>query len=349
MQKADIGLRHFSSTEHLTHPSHAVIGITPFPNKLYVVTMLSNPLRWRSRYRNYWSFQRQVADAGAELLTVEVAYGDRPFEITSPDNPMDLQLRTGDELWHKENAINLGIQRLTTGANYIAWIDADVTFQRPDWAQETMQLLQHYDFIQMFSHAHDINQNHVVVTTHTGFMFQYLDGLVTPGIGGPAHPMPDQYGSGGYSGIAKGFGYWHPGFAWAARRAALDKVGMLIDFAILGSADWHMARALIGTAAGTLPHGLHQNYKDAVMEWQARAELHIRRNVGYMDGSIYHAYHGKKENRHYNTRWKFLTHSKFNPSSDIKKDWQGLWQLREDNPMLRDGLRVYNRLRHEDS
>lgn len=347
MNRHDIGLQHFPKTE-LKHPSHAVIGITPLPDKLYVVTMLSNPLRWRSRYRNYWSFQRHVQDAGAELYTVEVAYGDRPFEITQADDPRDIQLRTADELWHKENAINLAIQRLPADAKYVAWIDADVTFQRPDWAQETMHLLQHYDFIQMFSHAHDINSSHAVVTTHTGFMFQYLNSLVTPGVS-MARP-PDDYGSGGYSGAGPGpQGYWHPGFAWAARREALNKVGMLIDFAILGSADWHMARALIGTASGTLQRGLHRNYVDSVMEWERRAELHIRRNVGYMDGSVYHSYHGKKEHRHYNTRWKFLTQSKFNPSSDIKKDWQGLWQLKEDNPMLRDGLRVYNRMRHEDS
>jgi len=32
----------------------------------------------------------------------------------------------------------------------VAWIDADVEVQPSDWAQETLQLLQHYDVLQMF-------------------------------------------------------------------------------------------------------------------------------------------------------------------------------------------------------
>jgi len=44
------------------------------------------------------------------LYTVEISYGDRPFEVTTPDNPRDLQLRTEHELWHKENALISGFR-----------------------------------------------------------------------------------------------------------------------------------------------------------------------------------------------------------------------------------------------
>jgi hypothetical protein len=37
------------------------------------------------------------------------------------------------------------------------------------------------------------------------------------------------------------------------------------------------------------------------------------------------------------------------PDLDLKRDWQGLWQLTDHNPELRDGLRAYARLRDEDS
>ena len=51
--------------------------IHTFPDKLHVVTMLENPLRWRSRYWNYWMFERECAAAGAILYTAEVAFGGR--------------------------------------------------------------------------------------------------------------------------------------------------------------------------------------------------------------------------------------------------------------------------------
>ena len=126
--------------------------------------MLENPLRWRARYRNYWMFQRQIETSGAILYTCEIAFGGRDFEITEPNNPRHLQLRASSELWRKENALNLLGQRLPPEAKYLAWIDADVQFARPDWAQETLHLLQHYDVIQMFSHIQNIGPSYEPLT-----------------------------------------------------------------------------------------------------------------------------------------------------------------------------------------
>lgn len=337
-------MQHFPDSNYLDHPSHAKVGVSPFPDRLYVVTMISNPLRWRSRYANYWKFEKHVEDAGAILYTAEVAFGDRPFEVTERNNPRHLQVRTNDELWHKENAMNLIMARLPEDAKYIAWIDADVTFQRSDWAQETLHLLQHYDFIQMFSYAHDMNVHNEIVSTHTGFMYQYSQ-EVTKGThslasGKGLQPLNTNY-------LIEN-SYWHPGFAWAATRNALNKVGGLLDFAVLGSADWHMAWALIGKASHSLPDKLSTNYRNAVLEWEARANRHIQQNVGYMPGSITHSFHGSKAKRYYNSRWQLLINAKFDPLTHLKKDIQGLWQLAGNNIALRDGIRDYARLRNED-
>ena len=348
-------LHHFPDAEHLDHPSQAKIGIHPFPDRLYVVTMLENPLRWRARYDNYWKFEKHVHDSGAILYTVEIAYGDRKFEITEPGNPQHIQLRTYDEVWHKENALNIAISHLPTDAKYVAWVDADVTFQRPDWAQETLHLLQHYDFIQMFSHAHDIERNHCIMNTHTGFVYQYEQEHLFPAVEhvvNPKGPMPrfPDLANYPYSGGGGGsFNYWHPGFAWAAKISALEKVGMLIDWAVLGSADWHMAWALIGQPDKSIDHKDISNvYAQWTLEWCKRCDEHIKQNVGYMPGAVYHAYHGTKEKRRYYDRWRFLINAKFDPSTDLKKDRQGLWQLSGNNKVLRDGIRMYNRTRNED-
>ena len=69
-------------------------------------------------------------------------------------DPFHLVVRTNAELWHKENMIMLGIQHLTKIRpkwKYVAWVDADVIFQRRDIILETAQQLQHYDIVQMFS------------------------------------------------------------------------------------------------------------------------------------------------------------------------------------------------------
>jgi hypothetical protein len=264
--------------------------------------------------------------------------------VTQAGNPRHLQLRANSEVWHKENALNLLIQRLPADAKYVAWIDADVKFNRPDWAQETMQLLQHYDVLQMFSHAQDVGPNYEPLNTTPGFFYKWVTDRPDPHE--PA--FMEQKSTYGYYSLRSGQ-FWHPGFAWAAKKSALDKVGMLMDHAILGSADWHMATALVGQVHRSLNSGYSPAYVQLCREWQERAEQHIRRNVGYLPGLVNHLFHGAKRNRAYDQRWKFLAQAGYDPNVDLKRDWQGLYQLTERSVLLRDGIRQYARMRDEDS
>ena len=58
---------------------------------------------------------------------------------------------------------------------------------------------------------------------------------------------------------------------------------------------------------------------------------------------------GAKRNRSYDQRWKFLAQSGYDPQLDLKRDWQGLYQLTDRSATLRDGIRQYARMRNEDS
>jgi hypothetical protein len=311
---------------------------------LHVVTAVSNPVRFRSRYALYRDFAKRVADAGATLTTVELAFGERPFEVTRRDEPRHLQLRTRDELWHKENLLNLGIAhaiQLDPDARYVAWVDADVQFARADWAAETVQQLQHYDVVQMFSHAQDVGPNYEPLQPHVGFAYAYCAGLAGSARAGAA----------GYGGDY--CRHFHPGYAWAARREALDRVGGLIDWAVLGSADAHMATALVGRVRASCRRPVSRAYLRELLDWQRRAERHLRRNVGYVPGQLTHFWHGKKRDRRYVDRWAILARHRFDPDGDLRRDSQGLLALNDtDDPRqreLRDDVRRYFRSRNEDS
>jgi hypothetical protein len=310
-------------------------------NPLHVITVIFNPHRYRSRWSLYKKFEKQIEDAGATLWTVEAAFGEREFAITESNHPRHIQFRTAHELWHKENLINLAISRLPADCKYVAWVDADVRFVRPDWVGETLHKLQHFHFVQMFSECQDLDSAYESFKRHKGFGYSYHNGYKKTQ--NPSYcyakPQPEK----------KLFETWHPGFAWAARREAIDAVGGLLDFAILGSGDNHMAKALVGDAKLSLHPKLHPNYKRMVLEWEKRAEQHIRRNVGYVEGLILHNWHGSKRNRRYRDRWQILVEHQFDPLVDLKRDWQGLWQLTERSMGLRDGIRKYFAQRNEDS
>lgn len=316
------------------------------PEDLHVISVISNPARFASRYRLYRDFDARMRAAGVTHHTVELSFGSRPCEVTQPETITHTQVQSFEELWHKEAMINIGIASLPAGWEYVAWIDADVSFSHPSWAVETLHQLQHHMFVQCFSHAIDLGPNCEPLHTNAGFAFMYHKNGCRPPQGRGYTPY---YGYGNPAGRGV---FWHPGFAWAARREAIDHVGGLIDYAVLGSADHHMAMALIGEAGRTLNKGLARPYREQVLDWQGRAERHIQRDVGYVAGAIMHHWHGKKADRRYVDRWQILVENQFNPATDLKRDWQGLWQLRVENPRqvrLRDAIRAYFRQRNEDS
>lgn len=333
---------------HPAHAPHSVAPIQPFPDQLYVVTAISNPVRFHSRYRLYRSFAKHMEDSGVILYTIEAAYGDRPFEVTSPSNPRHIQLRTRDELWHKENLLNLAIARLPAAARYIAWVDADISFTRSDWAQEALQQLQHHQVIQLFSHSVDLDVDECPVDSALGWVESHNRGLRFTG-------SPAAVGSSSVPSPSKGWvkGAWHSGLAWAARREALDHTGALIDFAILGSADRNMAAGLLGFMADTIDSTFAPSYRDHLLRWQDLAVRHLHRNVGQVTGTVMHHWHGPKRGRGYTSRWRILSQYQFNPLTDIKRDAQGLWQLECDGSPrligLRDAIRAYFRARDEDA
>jgi hypothetical protein len=310
---------------------------------LYVIAAVFNPIRYRSRWSLYKKFEKHIEDSGAILYTVECAFGNREFCITDPLNPRHIRLRSPHELWFKENMVNIGISRLPSDWKYVAWIDADIKFARPDWVGETLQQLQHYQFVQMFSEAQDLGPNYEPFMRHKSFIYSYKN------------KIPRPKGPGYYYGIEgpTPFVTWHPGFAWAARREAIDAVGGLIDYAPLGAADNHMAKGLVGDISNSVHPNVSKAYKNMLLEWERRATIRIRKNVGYVEGLLLHNWHGPKSDRKYWDRWKPLVDFQFNPQLDLKRDAQGLWQLTDRmeprSIALRDGIRHYFRQRNEDS
>jgi len=293
---------------------------------LHVLTAISNPVRYSSRYRLFADFAKRVQDAGGILHVAEAAFGERPHEIHAPA-AHHLQLRTSHELWHKENLLNLLVQRLPSDWKYCAWVDADVAFARPDWVGETVHQLQHYSVVQMFNVAHDLGPDFTPFSTRRSFAASYLEGAKR----------------------SRGYGDWHPGYAWGWRRDAIEAVGGFIDWAPLGSADWHMAHALVGNLDQSLQAIFPERYLETLRQWERRAAA-LRKNIGVVPGALYHYFHGKKKDRQYGSREQIIVHNRFNPDLHLVKDSQGLYQLAPDAPIaLRDGIRAYFRSRNEDS
>lgn len=298
---------------------------------LHVIGVVSNPARWHSRYRlaRQW-MEHMQAVPNVRLYMVESAFRDRQFEVTEAGNPRHLQRRTRSEIWNKENLINLGVRHLLPlDWRYVAWVDADVEFRDQDWAIETLHQLQHFAVVQPWQSALDLGPTGNVIQAFQSFGFRWQQG-------GPihVHRSNDKYPVG------------HCGFAWACTRAFWEAVGGLIDFAILGSADYHMSWAMVGEVVRTV-YAASPAFHRKCVEWQERAIRVTHKQVGYVQGRLEHHFHGPKMRRFYADRWKILVDHQYDPGRDLMYDEQGLIQLAGKHA-LEHAIRQYNRSRRED-
>lgn len=299
-------------------------------NTLHVVAVVSNPERYHSRYRLARDFiGRMQATPNVKLHVVEAAHGDRAHELL--DDGEGLALRVNTNAWIKENMINLGVRHLLPRDwRYLAWVDADVEFRDPAWAQETLHQLQHFHVLQPWESCADLGHFGRIMQTHTSFgSMRQRDVRIQKWSGEP-------------------YPYGHSGFAWACTRTFWEQVGGLIDFAVLGSADHHQAWAMVGEVESTIHGKMSEAFKRRCREWQTRAMMLTHGDVGFAVGRIEHAFHGPKGRRYYRERWQILVDHGFDPDTDLMRDAQGCLHI-VGKPALEAAIRKYNRSRCEDS
>lgn len=313
---------------------------------LYVVCPVINAQRFRTRWKHYQDFEKHVAEAGAILYTIEVAFGDRDFVVTTPENPHHIQLRTHHELWLKERAINLAVQRLPACWKYVAWIDPDCTFVRHDWANETLHQLQHFPLVQMWSQLTDVSPNYEITQQLRSYMSVQLEGTTKPKPAG-------SYGQA----IGQGQKFGSPGLAWAARREAWNQLSGIFDASILGAGDWYFAMVVTDELEARLSqrNDLSDGFCRKLRTYQEharRAQWEGRRvvgNVGMVKGLTVHYWHGPRTNRGYGTRGEILKRHGYDPDRDLLVDSQGLYQLSDRKPQLRRDIQEYFSKRNEDA
>ena len=295
---------------------------------LHVVTAIANPIRWASRERLFHQFADHMRTSGVSLTVVECAYGERPFVLDRIPRIHHVGVRARSLVWDKENLLNIGISRLPPDWHYVAWIDADIHFRRPDWAMETVHALQLHDVVQPWSDCYDLGPNGEHLDHHRSFCRQYVTGA--------------KIGPGPYT-------FAHPGYAWAATRPALEQLGGLIDTAALGAADHHMALTFIGRVEDSVHGRITDAYRAPLRRWQARARTHLAGNIDYVPGTIEHYWHGAKTSRRYVQRWDVLVRHGFDPAADLKRNVWGVIELAGNKPDLQRDIVRYFRQRQKDA
>lgn len=282
----------------------AILNNDPIDDVLHVIAVISNPCGFGRRYKLTNEFRLRMAnEPNVELYIVELAYNDQPFLCTEANNPKHLRLRTTETpLWVKENLINIGVKKLfPKGWKAMAWIDADIEFESPSWALDTLKVLNGTrDVVQLFSHFIDMDRGENTMRVFSSLGYQY--------------EKQKRY-------VNKGNDYSHPGIAWACTRKAWDKMGGVYDQSILGSGDFNMAMSFLGMGDKSVNYAVHPNYLQSILDFQKRIKF---MRLSYIIGTIRHFHHGHKVNRKYQDRWKILVEHQYDPKTMITYNQDGL-------------------------
>ena len=310
---------------------------------LHVVTCVYNPLRWQTRLAHYRRFREHMLDSGVRLTVVECALGERPHELGEDPHVTHVPVRARTLAWNKECLINIGIHRgLPPDAQYIAWIDADIEHRNRNWASDTVHALQQYRVVQTWSEALDLGPRGEPMQIK-GFHVQTSFAKVWRELGDfqPWRGPDGAYGS--------SMAYPHPGYSWAIRRHVLENCGGLIEVSGLGAGDHQMAMGFVGKIKNAIHGETPQTYQHAVRAWAERAHTYVQGDLGYVNGTVEHWFHGEKDKRKYHERWQTLIEHGFCPIADIRRNLDGVIELAGNKPAMARAFDRYFRQRDEDA
>ncbi len=302
-------------------------------SRLWAVTSYFNPADYRLKLKNYRVFRQALS---VPLATVEYSHAGR-FELQPADAEILLQISGGDVMWQKERLLNVAMQSLPRDCEFVAWLDCDVVFQRHDWASAVQRELDRSPLFQLYRTVHHISRDTLpepaaaAPLRHESIGYACASGIVTS-----VASVTD-----GVAGVFK------RGHAWCARRDLLARHG-LYDRNIIGSGDKLIAFAVTGQAEEVIARDVMGPAHAADYRAWAAAFRRDASAIGYLEGDIFHLWHGDLARRMYSSRYRILSSFGYDPSSDIAIDPQGCWRWNSPKYEMHRQVRDYFWQRDED-
>ena len=275
------------------------------------------------------------------LVAVELAYGSK-FDLQANDAEILIQLPSGAVLWQKERLLNVALQALPSSCRKVAWLDCDIFFGSPDWIERANSLLDRFALIQLFRQVHNLGPQWAPGEDwRSHVQFPQPSAAFSLASGTPAaFCLGRRFGSRNASCAT--------GHAWAARREVLDR-HFFFDASIIGGGD----RAMVCAAHGCFDelmkiYFMNEQQRQRYISWAEPYYETIRAETAFLDGEIFHLWHGDFVMRKAAERLEGLQPFQFNPYTDIAIGEGGSWRWNSDKPEMHQYVRKYFASRQED-
>jgi hypothetical protein len=304
---------------------------------LWAITSYFNPCQYRRRLTNYHEFRRRLR---IPLITVELSFCGE-FELESRDADVMIRLQGRDVMWQKERLLNIALEALPADCDKVAWLDCDVVFEDHDWHQAAAKALDLHPVIQPFERSLELHRDtrgDQIGPDNADSECESLakalaSGRVRPDILQVRDKRPLRVNC---------------GMAWAARRPLLRQHG-LYDACIVGCGDGAVIAGIFGNFEDITGYLLmNPQRKRHYLDWAGPFHQAVQGSLGYSAGTIYHLWHGDREDRHYLKRRVEFADFDFDPYSDLALDDSGCWRWNSEKPEMHAFVNEYFGWRMED-
>jgi hypothetical protein len=302
----------------------------------YAITSYFNAAHTKERLSNYRIFKKNLA---LPLITVEWA-SDGIFELNQSDADLLIQIKEGDLMWQKERLLNIAIDNLPASSDYVAWLDCDIVFNDPSWHLKARDLLNRYDFIQLFDKVNYLPKmpaSIFPIINYETIKYEHEVYSTTKII---------EAGGNLFGGDINQWGKLklnlngNPGMAFASRVSTIKK-HHFYDKNIVGAGDLILIACLFNRIDELFENReLSSAHKSDIKKWASKI-WQENYKVSFLPGQLYHLWHGNLKNRNYATRWKILSSHKYDPLKSLTINSSHTWSWKKVSAIFIKDIQQY--------
>jgi len=300
---------------------------------LYVILPFYNFAKAKRRTQLFLQFLERYKKLSTIRIIIAEATIEEEFQLPTylKDSVyMHLKYKLESPFWCKENLINVAVSKLyhfSPNWQYVAWIDADVTFLNQNWVQDTISNLKKYDFVQLFEDAFYMNQINEPIEIKKSFAYDYNLNLEE----------------------CKNSSNFKHGLAWSCTRWAFERMEGLLDINIVGSGDSFMIHLFLNNLESWIMTYKIFNMSESYFNLLRRKQRFFQRSnfkLGFTNGNLLHNWHGERKNRKYVERFSIL--NGFDPQLDLIRNSDGILNLSDRGKRMKNEILKYFVERRED-
>lgn len=286
---------------------------TPKRRDLAVGLVYFNASKSKRLLMNYLYVAEKLKVSNIPFFTLEMY-----LENESPEIKDAFHVKTDFILFQKERLCHLLEKMIPKKYSKLLFLDSDLIFENTHWYDELSEKLDTSHIVQPFSIGVWLD------ITYTKVVKQRMPIIF--------------YNKFGKLSMEGGIGGYHPGFAWAFQRKWFKDYGFF-QHAILGDGD-----SLSSTVWLDYQDFEYRDFMKPSIE-VFKASIKEKPSICFLDGAIYHLWHGDQKKRQYSSRREIFKNVK-DIRNIIYTKPNGLFALKDDK--LKAKIRKYFLKRDDD-